>query len=228
MVGFSRQSSLRSQKGFSLVELLCVIAIMSLMASVTWPAIVGVMSGNRLTNNAYELSGLIQQARTAAVSQHTYVWLGFYSYTSPEGAQSLAVVSLSDNSGLSTDIQTDIQNDNYRLSAKPVILNSVALATAQNYAALPGLDTTDNTDAGSQSYSFQFSIPGHANATFSDVIVFGPDGQVWLPSSSGALPQYPVQCVGVGLNATPISSAKLHTIAVQAHGLSGQVGVFQQ
>jgi prepilin-type N-terminal cleavage/methylation domain-containing protein len=222
-LGLDRQSTFRNQRGFSLIELMLVIAIMSLLASVSWPAIVGVVSGDRLTNNAYELSGLMQQARATALSQHTYVWLGFRSYTQ-DGANSLMVASVSGNSGLATDLQ----NTNYQLSTKPVILKNVSLATAPNYAALPGLDVTNNTDAASQPYFFQLSVPGNSTAKFSDVIVFGPDGQVWLPTNTGALPQQPVQCVGVGLNAAPSPANNLHTVAVQVHGLSGQVSVFQQ
>jgi prepilin-type N-terminal cleavage/methylation domain-containing protein len=222
MVALGRQAARRSQRGFSLVELMCVVAIMSLLASVSWPAIVGLVSGNRLTNNAYELGGLVQQARTAAITQHTYVWLGFYSYTQ-DGAQAVMVASVSGNSGLATDLPA-----NCRLSAKPVIMKNVSLATAANYTALPGLDVTDNTDAASQGYTFPLSIPGHANATFTNVIAFGPDGQVWLPQTGTGALQQPVQCVGVGLNAAPSPANNLHTVAVQVHGLSGQVSVFQQ
>ena len=132
------------------------------------------------------------------------------------------VASVVGNSGLATDLQ----NSNYQFSTKPVILKNVSVASAPNYAALPGL-VTPNTDVASQTFSFQLSVPGNTHATFSDVIAFGPDGQAWLPTSSGSLPQYPAQCVGVGLNAAP-TATNLRTVAVQVHGLSGQVSVFQQ
>lgn len=220
--GLGCKSASRKQRGFSLVELMCVIAIISVMASITWPSIVGLVSGNRLTNNAYELGGLIQQARAAALTEHTYVWLGF-STTTQNGSPSLVVASVMGNSGLSTDLQTS----NYQLAFKPVILRGVSVATATNYSALPGLDETHNTDVASQTYSFQMNALGAANTQFSDVIVFGPDGQAYLPTSTGALGSAPVQCVGVGLNAAP-ASVDLRTVAVQVRGLSGQVSVFQQ
>lgn len=210
------------QKGFSLVELMCVIAIMSVLASAAWPSIAGMISGNKLTNNAYELSGLLQQARTTALTEHTYVWIGFSSVTQ-DGAPSLMVASLVGKSGLSSDLS----NNNTQLAAKPMLLKNVQLATAANYSSLPGLDATDNTDAGSQSYTFQDSVAGRANLTFTDVIAFGPDGQASLPQSSGGALQL-VECLGIGLNAAPSSSSHLHTVAVQVHGLSGQVAVFQQ
>jgi len=220
--GLGGRASLRNKRGFSLMELMCVIAIVSLLASMTWPSIVGMVSGSRLTNNAYELSGLVQQARTAALTEHSYVWLGFSS-TSQNGSPALIVASVIGNSGLATDLQSS----NYQNVFKPVVLKGVSLAAAQNYAALPGL-LSPNTDAGSQTYSFQMNALGTTNTQFSYVIVFGPDGQAYLPTSSGALGSAPVQCVGVGLNAVPSSASNLHTVAVQVHGLSGQVSVFQQ
>jgi prepilin-type N-terminal cleavage/methylation domain-containing protein len=224
-LGLARPASIQNRRGFSLVEMLCVIAIVSLLASVSWPSIVGVVSGDRLTNNAYELDGLIQQARNTAITDHTYVWLGFNNF-SQSGAPSLLVAGIMSNSGLATDPQSSGMS-NFQPVFKPVILRGVSLATAQNYAALPGL-LAPNTDAGSQSYSFQMNALGTPNAQFTDVIAFGPDGQAYLPSSAGALGNAPVQCVGVGLNNAPVSANHLHTVAVQVHGLSGQVSVFQQ
>lgn len=212
----------RGQTGFSLVEMMCVIAIMSLLASAAWPSIVGMVSGNRLTNNAYELRGLIQQARTTALTEHTYVWVGFSSITQ-SGAPSLMVASYVGKSGMSSDLI----NNNTQLAAKPMVLKNVQLATAANYQTLPGLDVTDNTDAGTQSYTFQNSVEGQANLTFTEVIAFGPDGQASLPQTSGGSLQLE-ECLGIGLNAAPASAAKPHTVAVQVHGLSGQVAVFQQ
>ena len=211
----------RGQTGFSLVEMMCVIAIMSLLASAAWPSIVGMVSGNRLTNNAYELRGLIQQARTTALTEHTYVWVGFSS-TTQSGAPSLIVTSLVGKSGSSTDLTSN----NTQLAAKPMVLKNVQLATAANYQALPGLDVTDNTDAGTQTFTFQNSVEGQNNLTFTEVIAFGPDGQASLVQGSGSL--LLEECLGIGLNAAPASAAKPHTVAVQVHGLSGQVAVFQQ
>src|SRR5258708_4084505 len=168
---YNLRPSLRSnfQRGFSLVELLCVIAIVSILASASWPSIMGILSGDQLTNNVYQLSGLVQQARTTAVTQHTYVWVGFYSYTK-DGSPAIMVASISGNSGLSTDLYTN----NYRLSSKLVSLKNVKLAAATDYNTLPGYDASDSpTDAGAQTYTFSLRVPGNSAATFASVITFG-------------------------------------------------------
>jgi prepilin-type N-terminal cleavage/methylation domain-containing protein len=224
-LGSSARLQRRAQGGFSLVELLCVLAIMSLLASASWPALSSMITGSQLTNNAYQLGDIMQQARTTAITQHTYVWLGFYSPAS-SGPASVIVASLVGDSGQATDLSTG----NYRSMARPAILKNVRLAAESNYIspALPGLDVADNTDAGSENFSFTMNLPGMANASFGSVIAFGPDGQAYLPTAAGAMESAPVQCVGVGLNSGPASARTVHTAAVQVHGLSGQVSVFQQ
>jgi prepilin-type N-terminal cleavage/methylation domain-containing protein len=222
-LGFHRRSVRGSRGGFSLVEVLCVLAVISLLASMSWPSVVGMVSGNRLTNNAYQLSGIVQEAREAAMANHTYVWVGFYSSSTAEGVPLVTVATLVGNSGLTTDLSTG----NYTQVAKPVILKNAKLAAATSYTTLPGVDSTDNTDAGTQSYTFKMAIPSNAAATFGDVIVFGPDGQASLPqTSTGALQL--VQCIGLGLNGVPASGSHTPTAAIQVRGLSGQVSVFQQ
>lgn len=214
-----------SRKGFSLVELLCVITIVSILASVTGPAIIGMISGDQLTNNAYQLSGIAQQARTTAMSQHTYVWLSFYSYTN-SGAPAVMAATVQINSGLAE--QPSASGGNFRFVSKPVILRNTSVAAATAYTSLTGV-VLPNTDVSlppsSTPYSFQMSVPGNSSATFTDCIVFGPDGQVYLPDNTGAI-SAPTAIVGMGINASP--SHTLRTAAIQIRGLSGQVSVFRQ
>jgi len=216
----ARKSSGRGMRGFTLVELLCVLAIMSIVMATTWSSLAGLMSGSSLTNNAYNLGGLVQQAKTAAMTQNTYVWLGFYSYTI-NGAPAVAVATVTSRSGLATDLQ----NNNYQILVHPLTLKNVVVAQSTDYLnKLPGVDTTNNTDVSQSAYPFTLNLPGQGIVTFSDVIAFSPDGSVNLPQSDGSLTLE--QCVGVGLDASPSKTTK--TVAVQIHGLSGQVSVFQQ
>jgi len=224
-VGFRRQFPRQGTAGFSLVEILCVLAIMSILAASSWSSVAGLLMGNQLTNNAYELRGLFQQAKMEASAQNTYVWVGFYSYK-VNGAPTLAVATVSSKGGLVTDVNNP---NNYQTLVKNVIMKNVVLDTTKNYLNLPGIDVTDNNDVVSLSgqatgQTFTANVPGQGIVTFGDVVAFAPDGGVNLPQSNGTLALYP--CVGVGLDASPAGS--VHTAAVQIHGLSGQVSVFQQ
>ncbi|HEX4140258.1 MAG TPA: prepilin-type N-terminal cleavage/methylation domain-containing protein [Candidatus Methylacidiphilales bacterium] len=212
----------RSRRGFSLVEMMCVLAVVSVLASLIWPAVVGMVAGDRLSNNAYMLSNVLQQARATAIARHTYVWVGFQSYNDANGVPAVMVASVAGNSGQTSDLPA-----NTVLTEKPTILKNVALTAQTNYQILPGYDSSVTTqDVASQGYSFQISVAGNANTTFGDVIAFGPDGQVNLAQASSGTLQL-VQCLGMGLQQAP-SSTKLHVAAIQVRGLSGEVSVLRQ
>jgi prepilin-type N-terminal cleavage/methylation domain-containing protein len=217
------RKNLRAQGGFSLMEMICVLAVVSVMASLAMPAITGMVTGDRLSNNAYTLSDVIQQARASAMARHTYVWVGFSSYTSADGVPTVMVASLTGNSGQASDLTSN----NYVLSERPAILRNVAITGAANYATLPGYDgSVTTTDVASQGYSFLASVAGRTNANFSDVIAFNPNGEANLAQSSTGTLQL-VQCLGMGLQVAP-SSSKLHVAAIQVRGLSGDVTVLRQ
>jgi prepilin-type N-terminal cleavage/methylation domain-containing protein len=217
------RQNLRKRGGFSLVEMMCVLAVVSVMTSLAWPAIVGIVGGDRLSNNAYVLSDVIQQARASAMARHTYVWVGFSSYTGADGVPVVMITSLTGNSGQSSDLASG----NYGLSEKPAILRNVAITGAANYTTLPGFDSSvTTTDVASQGYSFQASVAGRTNASFSNVIAFDPDGEANLAQASTGTLQL-VQCLGMGLQVAP-SSSKLHVAAIQVRGLSGDVTVLRQ
>jgi len=66
------------RRGFSLVEMLLVIAIMVLLVVISLPAIRSIRGDRDLSRAAYELAGTLEQARSYAMAANTYVWVGFY------------------------------------------------------------------------------------------------------------------------------------------------------
>jgi prepilin-type N-terminal cleavage/methylation domain-containing protein len=58
--------------GFSLIELLIVIAIIMVVAAIATPSIMNTMDGIRLRSAASEVSGIMQQARQLAVRNNRY------------------------------------------------------------------------------------------------------------------------------------------------------------
>jgi len=67
-----------SRQGFTLVELLTVIAIIALLSSIVVFAIPSLKSGRDLTQSAYVVAGALEQARTYAMANNTYAWVGFF------------------------------------------------------------------------------------------------------------------------------------------------------
>lgn len=63
---------------FTLIELVVVIAIITVLTALLVPAFIDLKSANDLTNAAYVIKGVLEQARTYARVNNTYAWVGFY------------------------------------------------------------------------------------------------------------------------------------------------------
>ncbi len=68
----------RPPGGFTLIELLAVIAIVLVLTLLLAPAFTSLKSAGDVTNAAYTIKGVLEQARTYAMANNTYTWVGFY------------------------------------------------------------------------------------------------------------------------------------------------------
>lgn len=63
---------------FTLIELVVVLAIVAILTAFLVPAFTSLKGANDLTNAAYTIKGVLEQARTYARINNTYAWVGFY------------------------------------------------------------------------------------------------------------------------------------------------------
>lgn len=75
-------------KGFSLVELLAILAIMAMMMALAVPVMNSLKSAGDLTKAVYDIKGILDHAGTYAVSNNTHVWVGFFE---EDGSQSAGI-----------------------------------------------------------------------------------------------------------------------------------------
>src|SRR5438105_14977663 len=68
----------RLTSGFTLIELLVVIGIIVILTALLTPAFTTLKSGSDVTSAAYTIKGVLEQARTYAMANNTYTWVGFY------------------------------------------------------------------------------------------------------------------------------------------------------
>lgn len=67
--------------GFTLIELMVVIGVILIISVMVVPAFNAIKGGRDLTNSAYTIAGVLEQARNYAISNNTFVWVGFYEET---------------------------------------------------------------------------------------------------------------------------------------------------
>jgi type II secretory pathway pseudopilin PulG len=60
------------------VELLVVVSIILVMMGLMVPAFNAIKGGGDVTKAAYDIAGILEQARTYAMANNTYVWVGFF------------------------------------------------------------------------------------------------------------------------------------------------------
>jgi prepilin-type N-terminal cleavage/methylation domain-containing protein len=72
------QRSTLNHFSFTLLELLVVIAIIAILMVLVAPAFTNIKSGNDITTAAYTITGVLEQARSYAMANNTYVYVGFY------------------------------------------------------------------------------------------------------------------------------------------------------
>jgi type II secretory pathway pseudopilin PulG len=68
----------RNFTAFTLLEILVVITLIAILLIAIIPAVTTLKPAGDLTTAAYTISDALQQARTYAMANNTYVWVGFY------------------------------------------------------------------------------------------------------------------------------------------------------
>ena len=64
--------------GFTLIELLVVMSIIAILLVLMAPAFTTLKSAGDVTSAANTIKGVLDQARTYAMANNTYTWVGFY------------------------------------------------------------------------------------------------------------------------------------------------------
>jgi len=76
-LGFTTSTPRLVRGGFTLLELLIVIGIIAVLMVLIAPAFTTIKSAGDVTSSIYGIKGLLDNARTYAKANHTYVFVGF-------------------------------------------------------------------------------------------------------------------------------------------------------
>lgn len=157
--GFSKRAS-----GFSLIELVIVVAIMLILAAITGPSVMQAVRAARLRSAGADLAGLMQDARIMAAKSNTIIAI---QYTTINGLRAAYV---------------DTNGDNTYTAGKPVVVFTQGVTPA------PGAPT------GSPSaYTLAADTSGTTPYDNTNVLAFSPRGLPCNYVSTATPPTPPCQ-----------------------------------
>ena len=82
---FSCRPKSRPHAAFSLIESLSAAGLMVILMALVVPAIWPTQNAESMTRSAYEVAGVLENARAYALANNTYVWVGFYEEDAAKG-----------------------------------------------------------------------------------------------------------------------------------------------
>src|SRR5438552_11168096 len=68
----------QQRRAFTLLEMLVVMGIIALLMVLVAPAFTSLKSAGDATSAAYTIKGVLDTARTYAMANNTYTWVGFF------------------------------------------------------------------------------------------------------------------------------------------------------
>lgn len=227
--------------GFTLVEMVFVIAIMSLLLWIAIPPLHGINSGKLLAKNTAELQGMLTQARTQAMLSASYVFVGFYESDgsrpdsvrpAPTGTGRLwvGVAATKDGTqGYNTTNAASWSTGNLMPVGKLRFFDNLHLATN---AAFFSSNVTANTvspvgDVSATNTPFGWPIENsNSVAQFtSGVIQFTPQGTAMLPGSTNP-PEY-IQIALIPTHGNVVMNNTTNAAVIQVDAITGAVRTFR-
>jgi Tfp pilus assembly protein FimT len=236
-----------------LIELMVVIGIMTVLMVLLAPAVTSLKSSGDITNAAYTISGALEQARSHALGNNTYVWVGFYeedvsqSSTSPatpgRGRVAISIVASKDGT-LIYDPNSPGAIDPTRLAqvGKLIKLQNVHLATFTDGSGTGSTFDTrppvtyntarigDTTPPSASLTPFQYPVgapPPAPQYTFVKAIQFSPQGEARINNNNYTLKT----TAEVGLrqtHGTAIDTLSPNIVAIQFSAISGDTKIYRR
>jgi len=225
-IGSKRRSCIsRSRQGFTLLELMTVVVVIGIMASLSMSLGSNLVNSNRFTQNILTMSGIMEMARQHAITNNTYVWVAFTD-TAPEGVYIAAIESKEGTNSLADPTSGVWENTGKKLSdfanlnllRKAQLIPNLTLKDASTLS-VSGMPTATGTVTSLQTIKLVVPV-GHIDRTFTRAIQFTPTGAARVFSNSS--------CVEVGIApASPSSTSNVNVAVLRLAGITGKLTVYR-
>jgi prepilin-type N-terminal cleavage/methylation domain-containing protein len=179
-----------SAKGFTLLELLSVVAIMAVMTGLSLPAIRALQASGSVSKAAVDLAKTLELARVHAMANGTYVRVVF-SELSEDGSRSKpAIVALVLVSANGSDAGDMADSSDWRALTRPLVLDNLKMFDSLD-ARKPNTDSdvtpAGRNDTGTRLAEFSRPVPGVGGAlTFHAFVQFSPSGEAGVSTDQPA------------------------------------------
>jgi len=234
--------------GFTLVELLVVVAVMVIMSGLAIPAFQAIKGGTDVTTTAYNMQGILDQARAYAMTNNTYVFVGIQEFAASIDSTAVPQVSGTGRVAVAVVASKD-GTRGYSLASPGPPANLVPIFKLQHFenthladfwAATPspgGGMARPNPSPGGDVVGYigaqsvtTFNWPVRAASPqyqFQQVLYFDPQGSARIQSSGNGslIPSY----IEVGLQparGTAISTSS-NIVAIQIDGETGATHMYR-
>lgn len=178
---FNQSIKISGKKGFSLVELLAVVGIVVLLGSLSIPALTAINNASRLNNAIINIQGSLQVAKTYAVTNRTYVWVGFTVENTGTANPTIRMAMIHTKKGSLFGSTGTFDPSRWSPVQQPIAVSGVDMDST-----LGGSSGDITEDDSTLTDTLTDPIPdfdwrvGDADYTFTDIIQFGPDGRASL------------------------------------------------
>lgn len=229
----------RGSRAFSMLELLVVMCVMITLMTAATLVLGGAKGAADITRIAYDIRGTLDLARTYAMANNTYVWVGFFEEsttgtpgTPGSGRVVMSMVASKDGTKIYSDTAVAPQT---LTSSQLVQIGRIrkyeqtklaAFTTGDiNNASYTNAATTYQVGDATFSNGSTFSTSQGATAySFSKIIQFSPQGDATKIVDS------PTPLMEIGLRPTHGDTPDLaskNLVAIQVAGIGGQVRVYR-
>ncbi len=200
--------------GFTLAEMLAVVAIMVVLMSLTLPLVANLRQGARLTQAVRDLAVLLEQAQLHASANNTYVWAGFHYDAAAANGPVLTMALVESVTGGAVALGG---TGSYQWVGNAHRFEHVRIEPDLTVTGMqPDGDPVEDSTLG----TFTRKMAG-VDVTFSSLIRFEPTGGARIKSDLSRV-------IDIGLQPFNGQVADADNIAVvQVAGLTGKVEVFR-
>jgi prepilin-type N-terminal cleavage/methylation domain-containing protein len=227
-----------SSRGFSLVELLVVMAIMSVLAYATTPFFNSLLSAGRLSQSASDISSILAQARAYAMAKNTYVYVGMQEVdgmqpSASNGVGKIAVAVVASLDGTRPYTTGPLVASDLAAISKPQIFGDTHLTKSSTLINGAGMTSrpTASVDLGSTSATttFQWPLSGTPQNSFLKVIEFDPQGSARVQTGAAFNPSVEayIEIPLVSAHGNAAAANISNQAAVQVDGVTGAVAVYR-